>query len=193
MSPKRYILGVGTGRSGTRSLARLLDAQRSVCASHERVPYLPWGASDAQVRRALDWLEAGGECKGSLARPVFADVGCMWINALDAARERFGEALTVICIRRDKDQTVQSWMRHHSPLIQRAESKAERQFPAWDDVEPEAAWARWWDWYHDQIPAREQVSIQRLNSNSGQGRILSMAGIPKAERIYLDECHYNQR
>lgn len=193
MTPERYILGVGTGRCGTHSLARLLNAQVGVCCHHERGPYLPWGAEPHHVKRAIRWLEEGGECKGHLRRPTLADVGYMWITALPALRERFGDRLTVIAIRRDREETIESFLAALPGYIHKNETKAHKQFPTYTDVPLVEAWGRWWDWYYEQIPDEEQVSMEYLNTRQGQGRILSKAGIPRAERIYLDSCHLNRR
>jgi len=42
------VLGIGTGRCGTASLARVLNQQPDAQASYEERPLLPWKAVDAK-------------------------------------------------------------------------------------------------------------------------------------------------
>ena len=46
----RVLLGIGTGRCGTLSLADLLSHQPGTRVTHECRPTLPWTAVDAQMR-----------------------------------------------------------------------------------------------------------------------------------------------
>ena len=51
---RRLVIGLGTGRCGTVSLSRLLNAQPDAQVRHELRPYLPWAVDEALLARKLD-------------------------------------------------------------------------------------------------------------------------------------------
>lgn len=100
---KRLVIGLGSGRSGTVSLSRLLDSQHGASVSHELRPLLPWSDrhSDLLKAKLRTLLERDEELVGDIAYyylPYVERLSDMHPNV------RF------ICLRRDYEQTVRSMM-----------------------------------------------------------------------------------
>jgi hypothetical protein len=137
------VIGLGTGRSGTASLAKLLNAQHEALCFHEMNPSCvrffgtprPILNTIAEFQTILD----GGNTSMltvDLARPVSAvaydrlcamprvrllgDIAFYYLSYVDAIAER-NENVRFICLRRDEEETVESWM--HKSSINRWRSK----------------------------------------------------------------------
>ncbi|NIS17408.1 MAG: hypothetical protein GWN14_27985 [candidate division Zixibacteria bacterium] len=99
---KTIIIGYGTGRCGTKSLATFLSMQpQPAChVTHEGLP-MSWYPAVANMRDTMTMLE-------SYPGHFVGDVGFYWINHLDYLFEKYPEA-KVINIYRDDDETINSF------------------------------------------------------------------------------------
>jgi len=96
----KLVIGLGTGRCGTRSLTKLLK-EWGIPASHEKYR-LYWEPNKKILQRAL------GE--------MVSDVGFYWLNYVDLVLEQYPDA-KFVCLKRDKEKTVVSFARSFkSPL-----------------------------------------------------------------------------
>jgi len=184
----KYILGIGTGRSGTASLAHLLSAQDGVQGGHERAPRIPWTPSDADRTRAIRWLKAQ-------SGPITVDVAHSWISMV-------GYVATEVPVRwvglvRDREETVDSFCRHMpKKYIQTDGPHGAAQFPTYDLPERKA-WEAYVRQYHWQLILMREVQIGQvfpmtfLNTKPGQRRLLNAAGIEDSRHHYIDDCHLN--
>jgi hypothetical protein len=91
---KGPVLGLGTGRCGTRSFAKLLK-EWGMPASHEKYR-LMWLPDKKQL-----WF---------LVRYLRADVAFYWLNYVDLVLEKCPDA-KFICLKRPKKDTLDSYMR----------------------------------------------------------------------------------
>jgi hypothetical protein len=89
---QNIVIGLGSGRCGTKSLANILGIP------HEAHP-LPWQYNDRLFRRALDMVRLSG-----------GDVGCYWLNYVDRVLAIHPHT-KFVCLKRSRDQTVRSWCR----------------------------------------------------------------------------------
>lgn len=190
------LLGCGTGRSGTASLARLLDGCRGTWVTHEQKPVLPWRYDPRYLtNRILYWR--------SLDTPFVGDVASWNLHYIEPLLQYF-PALRAICLERPKDEVVESW---------------ERKTPTWNHVQHPDSWRADWDvddkfvdsfpkfmadskrealelyWhlYRDEIrrlqrrhPANVAIFDMgwALNTREGQDAIFEHAGIPPEARAY---------
>lgn len=100
---KPLILGVGSGRCGTHSLAALLDAQGGVACSHELRPILPWDDSYAP------YLAERFACIRQRPAQIVGDVSGQYLNYLPQALA--DPLVRVIGLKRDREETVESFVR----------------------------------------------------------------------------------
>jgi hypothetical protein len=182
----RYVIGLGTGRCGTASLAALLGAQEGVHVGHEQAPMIPWRPSSDDNERAVRWLEAQ-------PGPVVGDVAHAWISLVPQLAAH--ASVQCVALWRPVGETAASFCRHMpAAYIQTNSLKGALQFPTYDLPE-RVAWRRYVTTYHNRMAGLsdciEILPMEALNSQRGQRRILRAAGIPHQQHTYFDECHHN--
>lgn len=129
----KIIIGLGSGRSGTASLANLLDRQENSLCFHELNPSCV--AHDETPRPILNTIEEfdtivrGGDTSRlsvDLSRPpsvqqysrlcdmpsvdIIGDVAHYYLQYVDAI-SALNTTTSFVCLRRDREETVQSWMK----------------------------------------------------------------------------------
>lgn len=142
------IIGLGTGRSGTASLAKLLNSQEDSLCFHEMNPSsVRFAGTPRPIMNAIDEFQAiidGGapsELTVDLGRGVVAnaydrlcqmprvrmigDIAFYYLTYVEAIAARNAN-VRFICLRRDKEETVQSWMRKSSIPRWRSKELADR-------------------------------------------------------------------
>lgn len=92
MESKEVIVGFGTGRCGTKSLAHFLNNQADCFVTHE-------GGSDLNIAKD----GAGHE------QHFIGDVGHYWIQSIDVIVQKYPDVY-LINITRDDDETVKSFL-----------------------------------------------------------------------------------
>ena len=118
----RLIFGTGTGRCGTWSLFRLLQAQKGVAAMHEGF-YLPFDPNILRFWRLL--YRAMTSCRNTRC---IATVSFVWINYMSEIMSHILNP-KVICLKRPREETVESWMIHQPELNLLTDLKSKH----WDD------------------------------------------------------------
>lgn len=104
----KFVIGLGSGRCGTASLAKLIRSQRGGYAPHEMRPILPWEPStgwDPMLR--LQAIQKTCFPRGS---QVSGDVALFYVNYVPQLIEACPE-LRVVALKREKEATVKSYLR----------------------------------------------------------------------------------
>jgi hypothetical protein len=99
------IIGLGTGRCGTNTLARILS-DNGVLATHEAFTF-EWEFNHVKFNSAAKCFERE-EC--------VSDVGFYWVNYADSFIKLFPKS-KFVCLKRDKDKVIASFDRktpHHN-------------------------------------------------------------------------------
>lgn len=101
----RLVLGLGSGRCGTVSLSRLLNAQPGFSITHEMSQeyHLPWKQDFDMADRALRVILDRGAI-------ITGDVGFYWLTYVEWILEGHPDA-KFLCLRRDPADTVASYLR----------------------------------------------------------------------------------
>jgi hypothetical protein len=183
------ILGIGTARSGTMSLAKLLQAQ-GLDVGHEDTTSVPWDLSRKPARfgRLKNELEA-----------TDGDVACWLTQAAHRLLDEYDEA-RVIALWRPKEDTVDSLLAHMAGLRIRTDRPfGPMVFPTYTDRDIKAAWAAYWEDYQARVddllsvwPERViRVQTYNLESEPTQHRIAAFLGI--TDWTYVPDCHHNKR
>lgn len=132
------LLGVGTGRSGTVSLSRLLSESGGIEVTHESrsagLRPLPW-MSDAST--AIAHVESVLESLPAV--PVVGDVASFYLPHLDTLCRHFDDVLVVHLVR-DSRQVADSFMRKTIArnLWQEHRGFVHRRDPVWEPAFPKA-------------------------------------------------------
>jgi hypothetical protein len=146
------VIGLGSGRSGTASLAKLLRAQPDALCFHEMNPScVRFTGTTRPILNTIDEFQAivdGGDPSAltvDLARPVVADaydqlcrmdrvrtigdIAFYYLSYVEAIAAHNAN-VRFICLKRDKDETVESWMKKTSINRWRSKKVADR-LAAW--------------------------------------------------------------
>lgn len=102
---KKFIFGVGSGKCGTVSFAKLLELNK-VAATHEKF-FMPWEYDCMAGFKGIAYLyyrEA----------EYVADSAFYWINYIELIRS-YVPSPKVVCLKRDRDEVVNSWMSYNDP------------------------------------------------------------------------------
>lgn len=159
------VIGIGTGRSGTASLANLLNAQQDAVCFHEMNPScVRFHGTPRPILNTIDEYQAiidGGDpamLTVDLGRPVAAkaydrlrgmqrvrligDIAFYYLTYVEAILQR-NPRVRFVCLQRDRTETVESWLVQAS--IKRWTSKriADR-LSAWITREPYHESHNWW-------------------------------------------------
>lgn len=132
------VIGLGSGRSGTKSLATLLDAQQGACVFHEANPSsMAWTGTESTVYSLMRDFEAaltGGYRCATIDRVVpdrtgplqklrtmpevrlIGDVASYYLPYIDFILEHWPDT-RFVCLRRDRSETIDSFARklHNKP------------------------------------------------------------------------------
>jgi hypothetical protein len=104
-TPGRLAIGLGSGRSGSTTLAALLASVEGACCTHENPPVIFWQPDQAQTEFHVRRFRLLCEYYS-----LVADVSHWWLNALDTFFEHFPDSRAVALVR-DADDCAKSFMR----------------------------------------------------------------------------------
>jgi len=188
----RLVLGLGSGRCGSTTLANLFAAQKNCYFSHEHPPLLGWNDDsstlDFHLRRFQLLLE--------LFQTV-GDVSHWWLNYFRSIRESIPNMRAVV-LRRDKEETVNSFLRIKggggkgsvNHWVEHDGSYWRKNW--WDDCYPkyqantlQEAIEKYWEEYYrlaeefeNEFPEQLRIfDIAILSSTAGQRKILEFCGL----------------
>ncbi len=136
VTDRRVVIGLGTGRSGTASLTSLIDRQHGGMCFHEMNPACAVfaGNPQPQLNAAIEFrrILLGGDRRlltVDYSRPssvasyerlqampdvrLIGDIAFYYLNYVGDILEAVPDCLFV-CLRRDRAQTVQSWLKKSS-------------------------------------------------------------------------------
>jgi len=203
------VLGIGTGRCGLRSLAKLLNQQPETQCSYEEPPFLPWKQSDIDriVRERFARFRQNGRGR------VLCDVASFYLPNLEAAIAAEPD-IRILCLKRSREDVVVSfceWLDasfplptnhwadhpapgwHHDPLRTPT-------YPQFDTQNREDGVRRYWDDYYRRVEELrkhhpEQIRVfdtyEALNTPTGLQELLAFAGISPERQIANVGTHVN--
>jgi len=176
---RRLIVALGSDRCGTVSMAALLRLQERTFVSHENCP-VPWEFD----KEAFEWMMTNKLLSNN--RPygteVIGDVGYYWINYIGHLLELKPDA-KFICLKRDRQETMDSYMIKSSGLNVHPTDDWYRMFPRYDLPKKEAVGAMWDDYYkiaeswQDKYPDKFIIMgmDEALNDEREQKKLLQFA------------------
>lgn len=172
------IVGLGTGRCGTTSLATLISRQPGWNCAHERKPFLSWEREPHWDRHFID------------RRTNYADVGFYYLPYVEKLLVRYPE-MQFLCLQRDRADTIASFCRVRPPgtnwfsSTPDALNQWDRAFPKFNCVRFPEAVGKYWDAYYacaaqfeEEYPDRFRIiATEDLNDPAAVEQMLRFAGI----------------
>ena len=195
MESKKIIIGCGSGRCGTCSLAALLNAQFETCVTHEEGTPLPWNSIDRHYNINRDLIL-------NYPQRVVGDVSFWWLRYVGDLVNDFPN-IRIVCMKRDKESTVNSLLKcsnifnanHYTsefskyydfekyPLDKPDSVVMRSCFPKYDYPIKEAMEAYWEEYYNIAMALETSLAnnfrvfdIDVLNSNEGIIDLLTWCG-----------------
>jgi Sulfotransferase domain len=104
-TPGKIVIGIGSGRNGSTSLAGMLSTIEGSCCTHENPPLMCWTPHPEEIRFHLKRLQ---RLAGYF--PVVVDVAHWWLNAIPNLLSWFPNAL-VIGITRNPESCARSFFK----------------------------------------------------------------------------------
>jgi len=104
---KRFVIGYGTGRCGTKSLAQFLNKQEGFDVTHEGVA-LGWYPLFTDSEKQL-------EAFASRNSAVIGDIAFYWIHYLDRILRKYKNAKAINIVR-DDDEVIESFWSYKSEI-----------------------------------------------------------------------------
>jgi hypothetical protein len=89
-TPGRIVLGIGSGRSGSTSLAAMLATVNGSCCTHENPPLISWTPEPEEIEFHLLRFR-----RLASYHPLVADVSHWWLNVMDLFFAEFPEARVI--------------------------------------------------------------------------------------------------
>jgi len=172
------VIGLGTGRCGTKSLTKLLDRGHAN-VTHECRPVLPWKVDEGMLDLKLDELQSRVSGRVNLV----GDVSLYFLPYVRAIQERVSDC-RFVCMRREKELVVRSYMRHsrnknwwqdHDGSVYRIDNEWDKCYPKFNDASSkEEALSLYYDLYYENAELLESeielfriFDIDALNSEDG--------------------------
>lgn len=154
------IIGLGTGRCGTKSLTELLNNQIDSQITHEVPPIQPYQCTPAIIEEKI---------KTILSRNAqfVGDIAFYHLNYIDIIRSLYSN-VKFVCLKRDRKSTVQSFLRkvgkrnHWSATGPRDDW--DKCFPTYDVEDKTVAINKYYDEYYSIISKHKDIPVYDMAS-----------------------------
>lgn len=147
---KKIIIGLGTGRCGTMSLAKILDGQENTSISHEFCRSdLPWNKDINKFEKLYDLMNKRKE-------GIVGDVSFYLLPYVNESLKR-NSGTKFIIIKRNKEETIKSYLKktegrnhwnNHDGKIWRS-SSWDHCYPKFQTATKEEALSKYYDLYYE--------------------------------------------
>jgi hypothetical protein len=104
-TPGKIVIGIGSGRNGSTSLAEMLSTIKGSCCTHENPPLMCWTPHPEEIRFHMKRLQ---RLAGYF--PVVVDVAHWWLNAIPNLLSWFPDPL-VVGITRNAESCARSFFK----------------------------------------------------------------------------------
>jgi len=209
---KKLVIGLGSGRCGTCSLAHLLDKQKNFRITHETLPSNIFAFSKFSIDKKLKKLL---KYKGKFV----GDVALYYLPYIEYILKKY-PSTKFICLKRSKKETINSFMRatpfyNHWTDPSLMKDKGEfyidykgkkwtkhywnNLFPNYNNKSKEKAIGLYWEDYYKKISELKKKyprniiilnTREALNSKKGISKMLSFIGIPKKHQKLLTNLNF---
>ena len=191
----QLVIGLGTGRCGTQSLAVVLNYQNGARVTHERYGAIAWQGDEDRVATCVRL------CAMAPGLDLAGDVAFYYLPYVEQILGLVPSA-KFVCLKRDRKVTVNSYLtktRHKNHWIQHPGTEWrldtwDRCYPKYPVTDKAQALGMYWDEYYRRAadleaahPAAFRVyDIDILSTEEGQNALFDFLGIsPRVRRANL--------
>lgn len=197
----QLVIGLGTGRCGTQSLAHLLTQQTAALVYHEKAHYgIGWHGSEKKIDELLAWASTQTHLQ------MVGDVAFYYLPYVEYILAR-NPTVKFICLQRNCADTVASYLQKTKPWNHWIVHEGGAWQPSeWDDCYPkysvpdkQSALAMFWYEYYFTATRLQALHpkhfrlfpMAALNSKAGQLSLLAFLGLPEAQMQLAIGIHAN--
>lgn len=193
-------VGIGTGRCGTTSLSVIVGACKKTICTHERYQ-LSWYEVNEEHGRLIRQFRESAE-NGIL----IGDVGCSLVTGIGHFRSSIPK-LKVICLHRDKNETVESFRKFGWQKLRPDDKRAWldrcyssnghftatviKAFPIIDAINADQACGFYWEFYEALMAKIAEpvihIRTEELSQNLTLEKIFDFLEIPNSDRVYVED------
>ena len=205
----RQFIGMGSGRCGTRSLAKLIGRCKNTYVTHEAFPSA-WYKTEAPIGQLILGMKRGVHPCWPDARPggLVGEVSCGLISHYRALREPIPD-LKIVCMHRHKDEVVESFLRKtsrhslrpcdrpqfKSAMLSRGLPDTPERLPIIDAATKEQSWGFYWEMCEEVMskvkPPVKHVWMKSLNDDFTLKSIFEFLDIPIEDRVVSQRRVWN--
>ena len=176
------LIGVGPGRCGTLSLAKILSSSPRVHCVHEAYRMTEGMTPDVgEMMRRLEPIRDGN---------LHGQVGMLWLGLVPIIRLQYPN-LPVVCLHRDKDAVIRSYMKRQEnrkrPWLLNIFGPVDRVTPTY--------LAEHWDWCETQMEFIGDpvfhMQTEELGSDSKLNELYEFLGVPDSARRFPYERRFH--
>lgn len=188
------VIGIGTGRCGTRSLARIINSQPNVEFTHELKPVLPWNFDQIQIDNRIEELQMSNA-------PIVGDAGFYYLNYVEYIISEI-KNVRIVCLKRDKEGTVNSFLRkvkqrnhwqHHDGTKWQKDKRWDKAFPKYEANSRREAIAMYWEDYYTKVSELVQkypdhikyMRTKELNEEPKVRAMLEFCGVSNPQPVTI--------
>lgn len=199
---RTILIGCGTGRCGTTSLAKLIGGCKDAVCEHERRPLLPWLFNEDLFQERVKWFSTSKAA-------VTGDVAYFYLPYLEKLIGVL-PGLKIVCLERDRQAVIDSFMwktrwqnrwNDHDGTEWAKDAVWDQTFPNYDIMDKQGAIGAYWDDYRIRIRRIANkfplnvllVKMEELNTFKGQQSIFDFLDMPEKNRRYVEKPRYNAR
>lgn len=189
---KTLIIGMGTGRSGTKSLAKIIREQTDSYVAHETNPDSPGFPKNMNLfNNRFDEVVKREE-------QFIGDVSFYNLYYINEIIDRFSDEynLRFLVTKREKIEVVRSYMKHSGRRNWWGENNNDywsRFYPVCPGKNKQEQISYYWEWYYKEVEKFEHmnnlkiIDIDMFNKNSGINEILDFVGYKDKKIISVHE------
>lgn len=204
------VLGIGSGRCGTLSLARVLNQQPDAQSSYEEPPLLPWNRTDGErlLRERFARFRRMGKAR------ILGDVASFYLPYIEDAIAVEPD-IRIVCLRRPREEVVASfcewldqtlplptnhWARQPAPGWHHDPNRT-RIYPQYETQNREEGIRRYLDEYYQRVEELrrrypEHIRLfdtyEALNTEGGLRELLTFVGIAPERQVLAVGTHVNR-
>lgn len=176
-------LGVGTGRCGTNSLAKIVGACKKTNVTHELFR-IPWYEATEDLGHCIRLMREDRQ-----SGIIRGEVSCHMLPHIEGLRDPLG-SLNVVCLHRDKYDFVESAEANLKELLRPGDQKrgiSGQLYPVIDAVDSRQAWEFWWEFVEATMgeitPPVFHMQMADLNKDHRLIALYDFLGIPQENRV----------
>jgi len=198
----RAFIGIGPGRCGTQSLARIVGACHNTYVSHEAFPS-EWYENSPNIGKLILAFKQGIHPNWPDAAPggLVGEVSCNLLPKIQAIRDPLPD-LGIVCLHRPKAEVVESflrWLKRYSlrpcDRLFNNPDRLNARLPIIDAATAAQSWGFYWEMAEEIMrmvkPPVLHMHTKSLNDDFSVKNLFDFLDMPMCDRVLTDRRKWN--